>query len=133
MRPADMTMGQLIVAAARLGKKAEFLNEINRRITIDPSILDKIDQVARPSYSHYVKEERPWGTQSEAPTAKRILESSWDFSGLRSPPEDVRRMCQDVVNQDLSEERMASDQMRKFWRAIKSHFRQWEKSQWEKL
>jgi hypothetical protein len=131
MKPSEMTMGQLIVSAARLAKKAEYFHEIDRRITIDPSIPDKIDRALGGTlspYAAYIKEEKPPGTQSEAPRAKIILNSSWDFSGLRSSPEDVRHMCQDVADQDLSEERMASDQQRKFWRAIKSHFHQWERS-----
>jgi hypothetical protein len=129
-----MTMGELIVAVIRFSKKAQYVVEIDHRIDLDPTIPDRIDQALKGTLSKYTleREEKPPGTESESPTAVEILNSDWDCSGLRSDPVDVRNMCRDVADEYLSEEDM-TDQQRKFWRAIKSHFRQWEKSQWSSL
>jgi hypothetical protein len=126
-RPHDMTLGELVRSVAFSRERAQYANEIERRINMDPAIPEMIDRAVRE------RVERPAATsdfQGSIPrpvhigaTARDILNSGWDFTGLRvtSPPE-VRKFLEDMVQRDLMETQLA-DKQHKLWATINSRFR----------
>lgn len=117
-------LGELVDRAVNARLAADYCSEIRRRLVANPGLKDLISQAERQPKSEW-RDDRPARDIPLGSQARVMLDSRWDFSGLRDKsPDQVRVFVTGIAESNVPES-MLSDGQLGYWRAIVGKYRSW--------
>jgi hypothetical protein len=119
----SMPLGDLVFNSVTMRIAAPYVDEIRRRLETT-TIRQELNKLSHGPSSDW-RDERPPQNAHLGPVARAMLDSGWDFSGLRDKsPSQVREFVEGIETSNVMESMLSGGQLG-YWRAIVGRYRAW--------